>query len=169
MKIKIEILGRGSECFIHKITEEQFEILADCGIEDDEMEHDEISEVLELDSYLDTDHIITGFYNDSFTIKVSDENGLLIWEDENYDFVNHEEKYLYNDDKYLMISDYQKGKFFSYQLEIEDDFDPSLLVAEVTELLDGVLEIITDIKYGDVQMEKEYGDLISKGFSFYLY
>lgn len=67
-----------------------------------------------------------------------------------------------------MIDDYQKGNFFNYQLEIEDDFDPTLLVAETTELLDGVLDLITDIKYGDIEMEKEFGDTTSKGFSFSL-
>jgi hypothetical protein len=168
MKLTIEIWGKGSEAFLHKITEDQFETLAEGGIEDDEMDHDEVSEVLQLDTFLDTDDIVSGVYHDSFTIKVIDENGLVVWESDNYEFGEYEEKYLYNDDKYLMIDDYQKGNFFNYQLEIEDDFDPTLLVAETTELLDGVLELITGIKYGDIEMDKDYGDTISKGFNYSL-
>ena len=66
-----------------------------------------------------------------------------------------------------MIDDYQKGNFFNYVLET-DEFDPTLLCAKIVELLDGKSELITDIKYDGNEMEKEYGDTISKGFTYIL-
>jgi hypothetical protein len=68
----------------------------------------------------------------------------------------------------LLVEDYQKGNFFNYILEIEDDFDPSLLSSKVVELLDGRSELITDIKYDGNEMEKDYGDTVSKGFTYIL-
>jgi hypothetical protein len=169
MKITIEVWGKGCEAFLHKITEEQLDTLSDGGVEDDQMSVEEIEEVLEIDSITDTDNISTGVYPDSFNIKVLNEDGNILWEsDDNFEFSEYEDQYLYNDDKYLMIQEYQKGHFFTYTLEIDGEFDPSLLIAKNTELLDGVAEIITDINYSGVDMEKDFGDTTGKGFYFSL-
>jgi hypothetical protein len=170
MKIKIEVCGKGCEAFLHKITEEQLDILSNGGVEDDEMPVEEIEEVLKIDSITDTDNISTGVYHDSFTIRVLNEDETVLWEsDDEFEFSEYEGKYLYNDDRYLMIQDYQKGHFFTYKLEIEDEFDPSLLIAINTELLDGVADIITGVKYGETKIEwEDFGDTISKGFYFSL-
>ena len=76
-----------------------------------------------------------------------------------------EEKY-YRD--VLSVEDYQKGNFFNYTLETEEEFNPEMLVGVLVELLDGCSELITDIKYKDHEMVKDYGDTRSKGFTYML-
>lgn len=168
MKLSIEVWGSGDEVFLHKITEEQLNELSEGGVEDDLMDLDEIANVLNIEDTLETDDRITGVYHDSLIIKVVDEYGSVVWESENHDFDEYEDKYLYDDGNWLMIADHVKGNFFNYQLEVDGEFNPSLLVAETTELLDGVLDLITDIKYGDIEMERDFGDLDSKGLRYSL-
>jgi len=171
MKYKIEVNGRGGESFLFKLTEEKYEYLKDMGIEDDNMSYDDIIEFLEVDDVMDTNDIVSGIYtsNDCLWIKVTDESDVIVWEsDDDFYFEECEDFYQYNDDNYLLVEDYQKGNFFNYILEIEDDFDPSLLSSKVVELLDGRSELITDIKYDGSEMEKDYGDTVSKGFTYIL-
>jgi hypothetical protein len=170
MKYTIEVNGKGAEAFIHKLTEDQYEQLQDGGVEDDAMNTDEISEVLETD-FLETEEIITGIYpgSDNIQIIVRDESGEIVWEsDDEFDFEEYVDDYKYNDGNYFSAEDYQKGNFFNYVLETDEDFNPSLLIAETLELLDGRSDLIIDIKYRDHIMEKEYGDTVSKGFSYML-
>lgn len=170
MKYTIEVNGKGGEAFIHKLTEEQYEILQDGGVEDDLMEKDQIDDVLGMD-FLDTEEIITGIYtgSDNIWIKVMDESGEVVWEsDEDFDFEEYEDYYQFNDTNYLSAEDYQKGNFFNYTLETEEEFNPEMLVAVLVELLDGRSELITDIKYKDHEMIKDYGDTTSKGFTYML-
>ena len=58
MKYTIEVNGKGAESFLHKLTEEQYETLQDGGVEEDQMDQDQISEILGVD-FLDTEDIIT--------------------------------------------------------------------------------------------------------------
>lgn len=170
MKYTIEVNGRGGESFIHKISQEQYEQLQDGGVEDDAMDSDEINEVLGVD-FLETDDIISGIYNDgeSIWITVRDEDGEVVWEsDDDFDFSEYEDKYYYNDTTYFNAEDYQKGNFFNYVLEIDEDFNPELLSAVLVELLDGRSELITDLKYNGEEMLKDYGDTTSKGFHYML-
>ena len=170
MKYTIEVNGKGAEVFIHKLTEEQYETLQDNGVEDDLMEKDQIDEVLGID-FLDTEEIITGIYPDSenFQIIVKDESGEVVWEsDDDFDFEEYEDEYQFNDTTYFSAEDYQKGNFFNYILETDEDFNPEMLVAVLVELLDGRSELITDVKYKDHEMVKDYGDTTSKGFTYML-
>lgn len=170
MKYTIEVNGKGGEAFIHKLTEEQYEKLQDGGVEDDLMEKDQIDEVLGID-FLDTDEILMGIYQggENIQIIVKDESGEVVWEsDDDFDFEEYEDEYQFNDTTYFSAEDYQKGNFFNYTLETDEDFNPDMLVAVLVELLDGRSELITDIKYKDHEMKKEYGDTISKGFTYML-
>jgi hypothetical protein len=170
MKYTIEVNGKGGEAFIHKLTEEQYETLQDNGAEDDLMEKDQIDEVLGID-FLDTEEILMGIYQggENIQIIVKDESGEVVWEsDDDFDFEEYEDEYQFNDTTYFSAEDYQKGNFFNYTLETDEDFNPDMLVAVLVELLDGRSELITDIKYKDHEMKKEYGDTISKGFTYML-
>lgn len=170
MKYTIEVNGKGGEAFIHKLTEEQYETLQDNGAEDDLMEKDQIDEVLGID-FLDTEEIIMGIYTggENIQIIVKDESGEVVWEsDDDFDFEEYEDEYQFNDTTYFSAEDYQKGNFFNYTLETDEDFNPDMLVAVLVELLDGRSELITDIKYKDHEMVKDYGDTISKGFTYML-
>jgi hypothetical protein len=73
MKYKIEIVGRGTECLIHKITEEQLNDLIDNDIESNLATIDEVADILSIDDPLDTDLVHTGFYYnpEEYIISVS--------------------------------------------------------------------------------------------------
>lgn len=170
MKYTIEVNGKGGEAFIHKLTEEQYEALQDGGVEDDQMDKDQIDEILGVD-FLETDDIITGIYSgsDSIEIIVKDESGEIVWQsDDEFIFEEVEDDYQFNDTNYFSAEDYQKGNFFNYILETEEEFNPEMLTAVLVELLDGCSELITDIKYKEHQMIKDYGDTRSKGFNYML-
>lgn len=170
MKYTIEVNGRGGENFIHKLTEEQYETLQDGGVEDNDMSQDQISEVLGT-HFLEAEEMITGIYtgSDNISITVKDESDEVVWESEDdFDFEEYENYYQFNDTHYLSVEDYQKGNFFNYTLETDEEFKPEMLVAVLVELLDGCSELITDIKYKDHEMIKDYGDTSSKGFTYML-
>lgn len=170
MKYTIEVNGRGGENFIHKLTEEQYETLQDGGVEDNDMSQDQISEVLGT-HFLEAEEMITGIYtgSDNISITVKDESDEVVWESEDdFDFEEYENHYQFNDTHYLSVEDYQKGNFFNYTLETDEEFNPEMLVAVLVELLDGCSELITDIKYKDHEMIKDYGDTSSKGFTYML-
>ena len=138
MKYTIEVNGKGGEAFIHKLTEEQYETLQDNGVEDDLMEKDQIDEVLGID-FLDTEEIIMGIYQggENIQIIVKDESGEVVWKSEDdFEFEEYVDEYQFNDTHYLSAEDYQKGNFFNYELETDEDFDPSLLTAVLVELLE---------------------------------
>ena len=171
MKYTIDVSGKGGEAFIFKLSKEQYEFLQDSGVEDDLMEHDDIYKTLKIEDYMDTDHIVSGLYNGSeyIMITVTDESGDVVWQsDSDFEFEEIEDIYQYNDDNYLLVEDYQKGNFFIYTLETDEDFNPDLLSAKVVELLDGRSELITDLKYNGEEMLKDYGDTGSKGFTYML-
>ena len=167
MKYKIEITGRGVDCYVHKITEEQENDL----IETNADSIDEIADILSIDDVFDTDLVHTGFYNDSenynITIRYVDDNKTL--ELIEYYFDNYDYTSIYRDDNYLIISDQVKGNILNYEIDIEDEFDIGKLKPVVLDLCES-LEIITDFTYDgkDLTDNKEYGDYDSKGFSYYL-
>lgn len=170
MKYTIEVNGKGAEAFLHKLTEEQYETLQDGGVEEDQMDHDQISEILGVD-FLDTEDIIMGIYTgcENIQIIVKDESGEVVWESEDdFDFEEYVDEYQFNDTHYLSAEDYQKGNFFNYTLETDEEFNSEMLTAVLVELLDGCSELITDIKYKDHEMIKDYGDTTSKGFTYML-
>jgi hypothetical protein len=170
MKYKIEVNGKGGDAFIHKLTEEQYETLQDGGVEDDLMDHDQIGEVLGVD-FLETDEVTMGIYpgGENIHIIVKDESGEVVWEsDDEFEFEEYEDEYKFNETTYLLVEDYQKGNFFNYELETDEDFNPEMLIGVLVEFLDGRSELITDIKYKDHEMVKDYGDTRSCGFTYML-
>ncbi len=174
MKYDIEVSGRGCEAFIFKINEEQYDTLFDGDVEGDQMSVDEICGILGVDDFFSTNDCLTGLYNgknhgEYFWIKVTDESGEVVWEsEEDFDFEEIEDYYEHNDGNFLLVEDYQKGNFFNFTLEIEDEFNPSLLSAKIIELLDGKQELITDMKYNGEEIPKDYGDTSSKGYTYIL-
>ena len=170
MKYTIEVNAKGAEAFIHKITQEQYDNFQESGLEDDAMDVDEINEVLGVD-FLETEEIITGIYpsSENIWITVTNEAGEVVWEsDEDFDFAEYKNEYKFNDDLYFSAEDYQKGNFFNYQLETDEEFNPELLSAVLVEILDGRSDLIVDVLYDDKEMKKDYGDTTSKGFTWML-
>jgi hypothetical protein len=171
-KYKIIVGGRGGECYIHHIDTNQKVSLLSEGVEDDKMESEQIAEVLEVDFVTDSDEVYLGPYNDPevYLITVIDENDNVVWEsDNNHKFSDEEWEYKYTDADVLIVEDYIKGQFYNYEIELEQDFDPTKLTAIVTEIGER-LEVITDLAYSGVELKsyKEIGDYWSKGISYYI-
>ena len=171
MKYKIEITGRGVDCYVHKITEFQKNDLIDNEFEMNIDSIDDVADILSIDDVFDTDLVHTGLYNDSenyiITIRCVDENKTI--ELIEYYFDDYEYTPLYRDDNYLIITDQVKGNILNYEIDIEDEFDIGKLKPVVLDLTEN-LDIITDFTYDgkDLTDNKEYGDYDSKGFSYHL-
>ena len=171
-KYKITVSGRGAECYVHSISTENRKLLFEGKVEDDEMESEQIAEVLGVDYITDTDESFIGPYNNSehFMVTVVDENDKKVWESpDNHEFKESQQEYKFDDDDVLIVEDYIKGEFYSYEIELEKDFDPSKLVPIITEI-GNTVEIITNFMYNEVELSgyKEFGDYWSKGITYYL-
>jgi len=175
-KVKLILGGRGSECYVHNITEEQKERLLDAGLEDDNMTIELACEILGIDFFEDGATTYTGAYiqPDDFYIAAYDEDNNLIWESNedfefNPEFEDHDFESVEEDGTKLIIEDYIKGTYFEYQLELDEDFDPQKLSAVQLEISE-IIQIIKGLKYNGQELEVvEWGDYWSKGFYFHIY
>ena len=172
MKYRILVSGKGSECYVHKISPETKAILLERKVENDEMDAEEIAEVLGLHFVTDSDDIVMGPYNDpeNYFIQVLDENDKKIWESDNdHEFEDYQFNFLFEDETILTVDDYIKGTFFTYELELEKDFDHKKLIPIVSEI-SGEISLITDLMYEDIDLRdyKEFGDYWSKGLTYSL-
>jgi hypothetical protein len=167
MKYKIEIIGRGVDCYVHKIDENQLRNLIDNEIESGMTSILEISDILSIDDSLDTELVHTGFYSDSgsYIIRVTCDDKVLDFED--YDFDDYEYSSIYRDDNYLIISDVIKGNIFNYDIEIDGEFDIEKLKPTILDICED-LDIIVDFTYNGESLIKEWGDYYSKGFDYYI-
>ncbi len=172
MKYKIQIFGRGGECYVHLLNDEQREKLLDGGVEQDMIDSEDIATILEKpDIFSETDDIFLGSYTEDYCIqiKVTNENDVVVWESSDDEDFETDYEYKFVDDKSLIVYDDVKGEFFSYELEIDDEFNPNKLKLVVTELGERI-ELITRVTYNDVDLEsfKDYGDYWSKGLSYFI-
>jgi hypothetical protein len=136
------------------------------------MESTEVAEILGVDFVTDSDDIFLGPYNDPelYYITVYDENENVVWESsDKHEFEDIQMEFKFESDEVLIVEDYTKGQFYFYEIELEKDFNPSLLIPIVTEIGERV-EIITDLIYNEVELSyyKEFGDYWSKGITYYL-
>lgn len=188
MKYKIILGGRGSDVWVHRLTEEQKEKLYDGGVEEDMMDVDEICEVLGVENLDQTDEVYGGPYlNDkNFTLEVFDETGKKVWDSYNgkesytekekeefWDFdMDLCEQYDYyeivaDDNNILLVEDYQKGEWRQYEIET-DLFDPNQITPIVKEVGERI-PIITGLCYEGKELEtKDWLDTTSKGFYYHL-
>ena len=172
MRYKVVVNGRGAECYVHLLEDEQRQKLHESDVENDNCEPEVISEIVNKNDIFDTDDIFLGPFNDpeNFIIQVYNENDDLIWESKNnHEFEDHDFEYLFENDKSLIVEDYTKGQFYFYEIELDEEFDPKKLKPVVSEIGERV-EIITDFTYNgtDLSFFKEYGDYWSKGLTYYL-
>ena len=171
-KYRIIVSGKGAECYVHKVNTDKRVRLIEGKVEEDKMESEEIAEILGVDFVTDSDDIFLGPYNDPelYYITVYDENDSVVWESsDKHEFEDIQMEFKFESDEVLIVEDYTKGQFYIYEVELEKDFDPSLLVPIVTEIGERV-EIITDLIYNEVELSyyKEFGDYWSKGITYYL-
>jgi hypothetical protein len=169
---KISVGGRGSECFLFPVSDEQYKLLEDGDVENDNMDLDTVTKILNVEDVFDAPQSIIGAYLDEHYITVSNIDGDEIWNSESSELENenHEWKGTEYDNKpHLIIEDYSKGIFFNFFVETEDEFAPSKMTFVITELGD-CREIITSIKYDNVDLSDtiEFDDYWSKGFYYIL-
>lgn len=170
----IELTGRGAECYVFPLTDEQIVKLKIGGVVDEQMDIEDVCQVLGVESIQDSDSIYTGLYDDSdlYSLRILNEDNELVedlTDNWNYEMLDGED-YIENhyDEKNLIVEDTCKGHFFNFALDIEEDFDSSKLSPIITEIGECVT-LITGLRYGDqVLSVNEYGDYWSKGFYFYL-
>lgn len=176
MKYKINLSGKGADCYLFKLTEEQYQYLSDNEVQQDTMDVLEIQDYLEIDDLGESDLTITGPYaeEDSLYLTVEDEEGNEIFnsdqEEDSFDEVLENSKWIgtkYDDNHFLAIEDYVKGNFFSAEIEIDETFDINKLSFSVTDLAE-VRDIVSSVSYDGKELELEWGDYSSRGFSFIL-
>lgn len=176
MKYTISLGGRGAECFLFKLDENQVDELLEMGIEDDEMSIDEISNYLGVESIFCEDTVL-GVYQNEYYITISDDQGNVVWNSDDTNVNPDEIKDIFEDSEwnnggfenehYLVIEDYSKGEFLLFELEC-DEFDIKKLkpiISEVAECKD----FIVGLYYDDKQLDCDFGDYWSKGFYFTVY
>jgi len=170
---KIELAGHGEDCFIHEINDTQFEKFEDKEVEDGEMSMTQVLKVLKKSSHKDTDISIFGPNPDNVCLYVKDESGISILElEENWEFeaIDNEDGVLYDDPNLLFISEELKGIFYSFELELQNDFDIRKLQPIKTEIGESI-EVITGLVYDGIKLEpvEKMIDMEGDGgFNFYL-
>lgn len=176
-KVKLILGGRGAECYVHNINEEQKERLINGGVNEDKMTMDLACEILGVDFIEENDaRIYTGAYteSDNFYIAAYDESDNLIWEsNEDFEFNEELEDHWWDgveeDGNKLVVEDYIKGNYFEYILELEEDFDPQKLSPIILDISE-IVQIIKGLKYDGKELEvSEFGDYWSKGLYFHVY
>jgi hypothetical protein len=168
---KIILAGKGAELYPFELNTEQYEKLREGGVEQDELEYDQICEILGVDSYFDSpNETIMGPFPQTFILRVEDEEGKVVYETEvlDVDKVDFEEKYC-SDKAFLIIEDYCKGEQVVYDIPLEEDFDIDKLRLKVYDVGCRV-EVINEIIYDEKSYEiyKSYGDTTSKGYYYHL-
>lgn len=171
MKYTITIGGRGAEVITHEITEEQYQKLKEGGVEEEQMDQDEIDEVLGLEHlFEDIEPRYAGAYLDSLYLQVKDENDVVIHTIEEIDYDNITSDEVYCDEKkYLFIEDYCKGDFWVYNIELDEEFDKNKLKLQLTDV--GCrFDLVTGLVYdgNNFEDERDYGDTSGKGFYYIL-
>lgn len=169
---KITLGGKGAEVYPFKIDDDQYEAFRDNGVEQDELDHDEISDILGFDTFFDCpNERIIGIYPRSFKMIVEDGEGNIVYETETLDLdkCDSEEIHCDEEDKYLLIEDNFKGTAFEYNIPLEEDFNIDKLIFKTFDVGCRV-EIVTDILYNDKDCNtyKSYGDTSSKGYYYHL-
>jgi len=172
MKYKISIFGKGSETYVFPISEEQKQKFVDMNIENSSLSLDDVLPVLSIEYLSDGEISFLGTYADPelYQIQVEDENGEVVWESsESFYPDDNDFQCVYDDDNFLLVEDYSKGTFFTYELELDEDFNPELINLIVKEIGERV-ELLTGITYNgnDIEENKDFGDTWSKGIYYHL-
>ena len=181
MKYKISFEGWGAEIIIGSCSENMFRHFKDNNL--DVSDHlfgnmeDELSEEIHEGITEETKYENDKFYhnsgpylNDTVTIIVTDENEKDVYEskinnfdksdfsiecDKEVDLIDFDADYI------LMGREESKGFQAEYILEIDDEFDPELLII-IHDCIDEDIDIITRVEYDGIPLEST-GELSTTG------
>lgn len=168
-KFIISLGGRGGEYFLFPLSEEQREKASILDLKN--TDYESILDLLDVGDVMDTEESYLGAFYDPelFSIMVTPENDMenVVWVAEDDHSFEDEEYVDVTKTNHLVVEDYVKGTFFTFEVECEE-FDSTKLVPIVTVIDD--FELITSFKYDgkDLTDTRQYYDYWSKGFSYYL-
>jgi hypothetical protein len=177
MKYKITLGGRGADVWVHRLNEHQYKLLKESQSLNN-MELDEIAKILDRNCVDDVDDVFMGVYDgEDLVVQAFNEGDEMIFDslaDDDWSFDEetrdeHEnyESVFEGDDPTLFVESYSKGTFFEFELETEEEFDPTKLSPIILEVGER-FEMITGLAYNGEELEKEIGDYWSKGYYFHL-
>jgi hypothetical protein len=158
MKYTIEALGRGADCYIYKLSEEQFNKLEKYNGSVDS--HDILANELGVEDYFETDLIRSGVYDsiDSSVIIVRNEANEIVWEsDKPLEIENSDYEEAFWDGNFIIFEDYGKGCFSEGEFELDGEFDPTKLTRIVSDVCE-VMQIISGFAYDGVRIDTLVGD-----------
>jgi len=178
MKYKITLGGRGADIWVHRLNENQHKLLKESETSLNNMDLDEIAKMLDRDYVDDVEDVFLGVYDSGdIVIQAFNEKDEMIFdslsnenwgfdEDALMDYENYDSVFE-GDDPTLFVESYSKGTFFEFELETEEEFDPSKLSPIILEVGER-FEMITGLAYKGEELEKEIGDYWGKGYYFHL-
>jgi len=158
MKYKITLGGRGADIWVHRLNEEQHKLLKEGEVEKEKIEMDDIAKILEKEMVDESDEIYTGVYDNygDVVVQVFNESDEMIFDslaDEDWAFddetrneYENYESYAEEDEPMLFVESYSKGTFFSFEVETDEEFDPTKISPVITEINERV-EMITVLCY----------------------
>ena len=178
MKYKITLGGRGADVWVHRLNEQQHKLLKESESSLNSMDLDEIAKMLDRDYVDDVDDVFFGVYDsEDVVVQAFNESDEMIFDsladdDWSFDEETRDEYENYDsvfdgDDPTLFVESYSKGTFFEFELETEEEFDPSNLSPIILEVGER-FEMITGLAYKGEILEKEIGDYWGKGYYFHL-
>jgi hypothetical protein len=133
----------------------------------------QVLKVLKKNSHTETETSVFGPNPDSISLYIKNENGSILFEyEENWKFqsVQNEDGVLFDEPNLLFISEVLKGTFYSYTLELENEFDISKLNPILTEVGESV-ELITGLLYEgkNLNADAKFIDMEGEGiYNYYL-
>lgn len=181
MKYKITFEGWGAEVIIGSCSENMFRHFKDNNLDvsdylfgnmEDELS-EEIHEGITEETKYENDkfyHNSGPYLNDTVTMFVTDENEKDVYEakidnfatsdftidcDKEIDLIDFDADYI------LMGREDSKGFQAEYILEIDDEFDPELLMI-IYDCVDEDVDIITGVEYDEIRLEST-GELCTTG------
>ena len=187
---KIEVVGRGGEIVIGKVDREAYDYLEDNDIsiddflddEDNDLEVPEEYRFIQDGAWYDFDDIAHengAEMSDISEIIVYDEKGNVVWknsldieilEQNNVGFEEIEECYVTDkleDDEVAFIGQsIEKGLFFGGEFTLKDEFDPSKIKIEYSDI-EGWM-IFSSVQYDGEYVDNVDYDTIGKGSEFQL-
>jgi hypothetical protein len=93
------------------------------NLENSSLSLDEVLPVLDIEWLSDGEISFLGPYAEPefYQIQVEDETGEVVWEsDDSFYPDDNDSQCVYDDDNFLLVEDYCKGTFFTYELELDE-------------------------------------------------
>lgn len=171
-KYKIYLTGRGCDLYLYPLDEEKKNKIKEFELTSPDFDFEQVAPILGSEWPSDTEISYMGTYNDpdNYLIIVEDENGKVIWESpQELSITDGHFQSVHSNEDIFVIEDYAKGSFFTFNVELEEDFNHEKLNTKVLEVAD-IFEIVVGLIYDDLDLEdfKDFDDTWSKGFSYYL-